>query len=558
MRSSFFEFSVAVTGVFTARNAMHVSSHNIMNASTKGYSRQYAEIKALDPLSFNNGRGMVGTGSYMYGVGQHRSHFLDRKYWNEMPVYSEYTTKSMSLGLIQTIFNPSSKAGMSGLFNDFFDSLQDLSTTAGDPTYRVNALKTAESMTKFINNTALDLKRQQDDLNTEIRSVVQAINSLGSQIASINDQIKRFEIDGARANDLRDQRALLIDELSKFVNVSVEETERNPEYAAGKFPDPADRGKSDKLLTISINGYDFIKGDKVSPLEVRQRQYEEKRNVTDVDGLYDIYFMNNGVKFDIYNPHLKGELRGLIDVRDGNDARNTIPGMSTTSYKGVPHYMNKLNELVRVFAMAMNEGKTIRYDSQGNPEIVSITSPHVSGHANGYDANGRNLGNFLFSNGRLNTLSHVPNPDDPYDDPYDELYLWLNAENFQVNPALLDDPKLFASALHPDSDKDENQLVLELINVKHFTGLFREGKLTDYIVGMTSELGIDIRQAESFKNNYNDVTTTIHNQRLAISGVDLNEEMIDVIKFQHMYQAASKLITIIDSIYDNLINRLGV
>lgn len=560
MRSSFFEFNVALTGLYTARTGLDVTGHNISNGATIGYSRQYAEIKANSPLSFNNGRGMIGTGSYTFGIGQYRDFHLDVKYWGESSVLGEYETKSTNLGLMETIFNASKETGLTGAINNFFDTLQGLAESSGDDTYRINSLKNAESLAKLINNTARDLKRQQIDINTEVKTTVNIINSLGSQITSLNEQIRKFEGDGSRANDLRDQRALLVDELSKYVNVEVREVERNKDYEAGKYPDPEDRGKSEKEFFVSINGYDFVKSDTLNPLRVQARTDEEKRNVTDADGLYDIYFENTNQKFDIYNSSLKGELKGLIDVRDGNNGNNTLTGknafgedvpLSTVSYKGIPHYLNKLNELVRVFAKAMNEGETIKYNKDGTIEYESIDVPEVSGHAKGYDATGSGIpsGRLLFSNGEINELSNGD---------YDKDYMWLTAENFQINPDILADPKLMACAKSPNADESDNEIILELIHIKNYRGLFKEGKLEDYVIGTASELGIDVKQANSFKKNYIEVTTTVNNQRKAVSGVDENEELVNYMRYQQMYKASSKLMTVINEIYDNLINRMGV
>jgi flagellar hook-associated protein 1 FlgK len=82
--------------------------------------------------------------------------------------------------------------------------------------------------------------------------------------------------------------------------------------------------------------------------------------------------------------------------------------------------------------------------------------------------------------------------------------------------------------------------------------------LQDFIIGMTGELAIDIKQAQSFELNYNNMTTQIDVQRMSVSGVDINEEMVNMIKLNQQWQSAARLINVIDGIYSTLVNNLGV
>ncbi len=674
MRSSFFEFNVAITGIFTARGGMEVAGHNIANSETPGFSRQYAKIRASTPLPLFNGKGMVGTGSDYYGIGQYRSFYLDCKYWNESPVLGEYNLKNSQLELIETIFSVtftdnSKEYHINGALNTFFNTLQDLSTTAGEATYRRNVIQAAQTFSKFINNTAQSLRKQQKEANDELKIMVDTISSLGQQIRNLNEQIFKFEIDGSSANDLRDARALLVDELSRYVNIEVREDDK-------------------KQFSVFINGDEFVRHLDVSPIEVRPRVPASNLvNPTDVSGLYDIYFSNSGRKFDMYSPELQGELRGLIDIRDGNNGNvgkgktnqavysdntdtvasggtslflsgaingnykptggqitlvdgtgattvldytafdpatgeftidtattplpadiNTVSyaikespikltltaaGLTrgdynpsggkitlvnpttgkvtehtytaydpvtneflidpktplpadintvtydltvgqTSDYKGIPHYMNKLNELVRTFAMAVNNGVDT-----------------INGHDDGYDWYGNKGVNLFFTYDPTKTGYNDLKVNDPIS------YYKLNAINFQVNPKLIEDPFLLAASSTPVREESNNNTILSLITIRTYKSLFKEGKLEDYVIGISGELGIDREQAKFFSVSYNEIITTVDNQRKSVSGVERNEEATDIVRFQQLFLASSKLINVIDSIYDTLINRLG-
>lgn len=816
MKSSFFEFQVATTGLFTARGNLQVTSHNIANAETPGYSRQYAMQRTNTPLTFYNGKGMIGTGSEVYGVGQIRDFYLDKKYWSERCVLGEYNAKKTQLDVIESVFNDLSTGGLTDVFNDFFSKLQALAENSGNPTYRTSLIQSANSLISLVQLQANALRKQQQDINTEIKAVTERINSLGQQISSLNKQIATCEMDGATANDLRDARARLVDELSLYVNVEVTEKEMNADYAAGKFTDSDDQGKSDKRFTVLINGYEFVNHYTVQKLEVRAKNVYDAENPDDpnrahnsmdTDGLYDIYF-SNGVKFNMYSTTLKGELKGLIDIRDGNNTFTEIDGTSyNTTYKGIPHYLNRLNDLVRTFSRAINEG----LDRDGNPipgvighvegstntekpntgylfftikpmspsdeeqktgsimdyskmtvfnigvnseimadpykiaaaqnsgtrgnaesaarsydkavtaldyivntvggssraqivlDLANATKTAVDSLFNSADAKindspRRSLGNddlkraeaalnaakaaeeaakalyeakktildqgqnvSFNSTDALANSSGVGEPtsaknQEDFDDARDAVSDIISSGKSALDIALgaaanvadnaeaaykaakaereaaqnvynlvktavnlpagqakndADDKALAAiealkdmteagssasqkaedardsdaaeqndlndlvtkmgttstdimelSELMMDygwetSDESDNNVILSLLKIKDYTHLFKEGKLSDFINAISTELGIDIKQATKFQSNYTDVTVTINNQRISVSGVDVNEEMINMIKYQQLYQAAAKLINIIDSIYDTTVNRLG-
>ena len=625
MRSSFFEFNVATSALFTARGGLDTTSHNVANASTIGYTRQVVEQRATRPLALGTGRGMVGTGSEIYGIAQIRNFYLDKKYWSQMAVLGEYSMKNTQLSLTQSITNEMSGTGLNTQFNTFFDRLQDLTTTAGDNTYRTNLVQYAESITTYFKNTYEAFRKQQRDLNDEIKTTVGLINSIGQQIHSLNEQIIRYEIDGSAANDMRDQRARLVDQLSRYINVEVKEVEKNADYAAGKYPAPEDRNKSDKEFIVLINGMEFVKGVDINLLECRERKtveagavYDTSYNPEDVSGLYDIYWASSNSKFNMFHPNLKGELKGLIDLRDGNNANysanmgftsytggvltmsmdpattrvdlnpnggilsvfdpvtgrtteykysqyvynpatktgaftmldnaaltpadfngtKVVTSGQTIAYKGIPYYMSRLNDLARTFAKAINEGLYM--------DGTSIQG--VTGHVDGFDANGKNLSTLFFT--YKDTLGN------------EQAYAGFNvyaitADNFFVNSDLIREPSLLAAAESATSGISDNNVLLSFLKVRSDRGLFLEGNIMDFIIGMTGELGIDVKQARNFEASYTDVTVTIDMQRMAVSGVDVNEEMVNMIKYQQQYQAAAKLINIIDMIYDTTVNRLG-
>ena len=143
MNSAFFEFNVATSALFTAKNGLSVTSNNIANSATKGYSRQVALQRASEPLPGVCGKGMVGTGSEVYGVGQIRDFYLDKKYWEQNATLGEYDMKNDQLELIETVFSELSSMGVNSTVNSFFNSVSSLTFSSGDATYRTNVVNLA-------------------------------------------------------------------------------------------------------------------------------------------------------------------------------------------------------------------------------------------------------------------------------------------------------------------------------------------------------------------------------------------------------------------------------
>lgn len=569
IRSSFFEFNVATSALYTARGNIQISGHNVANAGTDGYSRQYGIQTATTPLS-GYGSGMYGTGSQIISINQYRSFFLDVKYWNHTSTLGENTAKSEQLTLLETTLNEMGDTGLKTSLNDFFDTLQDLSSNVGDSTYRNNVLTSADSILSLVNSMGTKIVEQQSDINQEIKTMTETINSYGNQIASLNEQIRLYELQGDNANDLRDQRANIVDELSKLVNVSVEEKQRNKDYNA----DDNTGGANMMEYSVKINGMEFVKGNDVNTLYVKERKdnsdgtYNGKgaydMNEMDAQGMYDIYFSDANTKLNLYSSTLEGELKGLIDMRDGNNGMETMyvnkatgevssindgvydasnsdhKLMETSTYKGLPHYMNKLNEFVRTFARAFNEGT----DSEG--EAI----PNTTGHINAYDSNG-NKGEYLFTYAEEGSKSEYTTVDSSFD------YNNMNFLNISLNDNIQKDSSKFALYSSELADKDDTTIVSGYIGIKDYNSLFREGKLEDYVISMTSDIGVTLKQANTFTSNYEELVTTTDNQRISVMGVDINEEMVRLTQNQQIFQAASQLISTIDTIYNTLINVVG-
>lgn len=568
MQSTFFGMNIALQGLYSARGGMNVTNHNVANAYTRGYSRQMIQQRATTPIALNNGKGMLGTGTEVYGIKQMRDVYLDKKYWSQSSVLGEYSAKKSTSTQLETIFNATSAdANFEKEYNNFYDALQKVSTNPSDASYLSVLKQNGASFTQYFNDLSAKLKSQQEDLNFNVKATVEQINSMASQIQSINRQIYKSELDGSAANDLRDQRAVIVDDLSLLANIKVNENDKG-EFRVSLNGQPLVEHFDVNLLEIKpreMKDYttetDFVNDIKVSskyinigttpPPTANQvtKAFEEYKQDcenyrrTNVDGLYDIYWKNSGVQLDTADNGLSGQLKGYLDMRDGNN--NLISGGNagldkTMGYKGVPYYMERMNTFVQTFAKLMNEGK-----SYNGTQLAE-----KGGFANGTTG----IGFFSYKNpdGTYNTGNIDGTDGKPVID-----YSKITASNFSISAEIDKDPKNISTTYDSATDKENNNLILQIIELKHNNSSFSEGKISDYMTAVTTDLAINTSQAKTFEKSQGNILMSVENQRLSISGVNLDEEMANMIKYNQIYGAASKMIATMNDIYNTTINKLG-
>ncbi len=200
-----------------------------------------------------------------------------------------------------------------------YNSLQELSNNGSNLSVRSQVVNYGKSLTEFFNSLSKNLKNIQEECNFEIRNMVDKINSTAQQIAALTKQINTLEVSGGTANDLRDQRALLVDELSQVAGVTVSES-------------VVGAGIGVTTYLVKIDGQTLVDGANYNKLQVVPRQY--KNNQNDIDGLYDIVW-ESGQSFNLSSQSLGGALKALYEIRDGNNRHNlqgSIYGIAGDSY----------------------------------------------------------------------------------------------------------------------------------------------------------------------------------------------------------------------------------
>ena len=619
MASTFFGLDIAYTGVQAANAKVNTTANNIANVETKGYTRQEANQVASEAIRVSQSYGMAGTGVTTTDITQVRNEFYDVKYWQSQSNLGQYDTKMYYMYQIEDYFTDKDTVeGFEPLFSDVFNSLEEVYKQSGTDSTKTQFLGAAGDLCEYFLAQATNLEKLQLGVNEEIRNKVGEINSIAEQIATLNKQINTIEVNKVHANELRDKRNLLIDQLSKIVDVEVKEV---PIYTTA--------GGTEKsgIFTYQVNiagGQNLVDGYEYNTLECKARTKSEQVNQSDAEGLFEVSW-SNGMEFNLYGANLGGELKGLIEIRDGNNEeyfhgdtksvksqldkdgnptgayevvikvpkddylndmnKCTLPEegqltLVTTKYKysewsykdgeytfvvkpdrgqpdpslflnkeacvgqkvdyqGIPYYQEQMNEWVRIFAKAMNDIETQAVDKNGEEAEVLFTAyDKVNGEEVKFDGD-----------------------IDPKDfSSTDDSYYRLTASNFNVNRAMVKDVNKFGTTVDIKKGGDAQDITERLMTVKDdkTKASFRGCTASEFLQCVTSDIALAANNAKTFTENYTNINKSVSQTRLSISGVDNDEEALNLVKFQEAYNLSAKVMQIMTEIYDRLILQTGV
>ncbi|MCI6812529.1 MAG: flagellar hook-associated protein FlgK [Lachnospiraceae bacterium] len=629
MPSQFFGLTIGYSGLLAANAALNTTGNNISNVETDGYSRQKVNQSAADALRVFTTYGCAGAGVEVLAIERIRDEFYDVKYWNNNTNTGEYSMKAYYMKQVEDYFADNSTIeGFKTIFDRMMSALAEVQKQSGSDSTKAQFIGSASSLCDYFNSMAANMEQVQKDVNQEIKLKIDEINSIATEIAALNKQINTIELDGkAHANELRDARTKLLDELSAIVDVEVTETPivdaTNPDRYTG----------ANRLIVRIAGGQTLVDTGDYRSLECVARKPEEKVNQSDIDGIYDVYWVANrltgdlGDQFNLYNGSMGGELRGLVQMRDGNNGENfqgTVNNIQTVvdggvtykdvtvkvtkdylldmnkltlsdtggkinlgnqvfyftewkydqttqeytfridesinnanltttrmgkeatigasvKYQGVPYYMAQMNEWIRTFSEAFNKILKEGYDVKGNQGILMFTGNHETDEEQ-YQFN-QGLGN------GKNTVS-----------VNDDSYYRLTAKNASILKAMVNDPDLLATKMGQTEGVDEYKNVerlIKMINDKTQVS-FRGASTAEFLTCILSDIALNTNSANTFHSNFTNVGKAIDNQRLSISGVDQDEEAVNLVKYQNAYNLASRMIQTMTEIYDRLILQTGV
>lgn len=515
-----------------------------------------------------------------------------------------------------------SDSGYTKWISKMSTALQDVADNPSDYTTRISYTLTADSFTDMVNEIATNYQNAQKSINDEIELVVSDINSLSKQIYELTQQIINVEIKGGSANDLRDKRDLCIDKLSGYGDVRVDErslmfgvgvdvVESNAKTLAVYFNESllTDEMEYKELMVVPRN-QNINQNDVEGLVDIHWKNSDgtagEKFNVTAfsgrLKGLFDIRDGNNGEVFrgtiegttaspatvniklpnDIDINMLNIPAQGTINLNgrdylydgwtaeyDADGKLNNFVFNNMTMYndkgvevtadfpadmaghvgiigesnttKGIPYYQARLNELVRTFSKYMNDLTSKGVDAEGRDGLDMYTAKRPNGD------------DFVLK-GSMNPAGGILSSSD-------DSYYRLTSSNWELNSKWKDDPSRVVVSYEEDieqGDVEAKPIVDAIIRGMKDQSMFQQGTVSQFLQSVTTNLAVDISKMEVFEKNQEDIKFTIDNQRKSVSGVDKNEEASDLVKFQNLYNLASKVISILNEVYDKLIEQTGV
>ncbi len=325
MVSQFFGLNIAASGLRSANAALNTTANNISNANTDGYTRQKVTQEANNALRVFATYGCAGAGVDVIAIERVRDSFYDVKYRNNETLLGAYRQKNYYNGMIEAYLDDDGTTGFSSLFNKMSAAMESVKTAAGTEETKTTYISAVKSVTEYFNNVYDSLQKEQADVNAEIKLCADRISAIAQEVASINKQINIIEMTGTTANELRDKRDVLVDDLSKLISVETRETPIIDETQPDR-----DTGATRYQIWVA-GSYELVDCYEFKKMICVSREEDEATNQNDIAGLYEIkwgsanYKDGDNIKelsdFALDSRIIGGELQGLLAMRDGNNGQ---------------------------------------------------------------------------------------------------------------------------------------------------------------------------------------------------------------------------------------------
>ncbi|MDO4799017.1 MAG: flagellar hook-associated protein FlgK [Bacillota bacterium] len=547
MSQGFLGLNIALSGLFANQRNLGIISHNVANAHTEGYSRQLMNTKAYRPQNLVGGKGTIGTGVDITAIKQVRDSYLDYKTRYETSLKHEWEARAKVLSEIEGTFNEPSDSSIAKLLDSYYESINTLAKNPENQTARTLVRQNIIGLSEGVRRISTALKAVQKDLNFQFRSAVKEVNGLAEQIRDLNEAIHKAELEGGRANDMRDQRNLLVDKLSEYVKVDYYEDEQ-------------------KRFYVLVGGQQLVAHYRADSFRMIPR--EKPINDDDSHGIYDIEWQNG-------NPIFleSGKVKGLRDVRDN------VSG----DFKGIPYYIDKLNDFVSTFTQDFNEIHAGGYGLDKSTDLFMFTTKNRSS---------AEFRDYLINSGYNGTkaievteavqkgLAGVSDKEKAHrirqniqdilaqNPDYAKKTIFKLDGNYYVVDKIRADELSMASDLEDlnklaasnsiDDLVGNGKNMLKLIETRHQVDMYDWGAPEDYVKSLVSNLGVDAREAYRIAENQAMLVKDYGRNRDSIMGVSLDEEMSNMIKYQTAYAANARMVNVFDEMLDLLVNRLGL
>jgi len=550
--------SVAGNALLAHQKAISVTANNIANVNTPGYSRQRLILENNTPVL--SSAGPMGNGVDAVSVERVYDRFLGLQINGESETLGRWEAQMGGLELAEGIFDESGEFGLSQSLNQFFGAWQDVTNDPSGYNERVVLQARSEVMTGTFNRIYSDLERAQAGFDASIEGAVVEINQLSQQIAELNQKIMEDEASGYTANDYRDQRDLVVKELAGLIDInSFEDATGRVTVSVGAGQTLVEGNLSRNLIT-QVNGFGFKDIAWVEP------------GGTSVD-----------ITADISNGKLKGwlEVRD-IDIRGYKRQLDTLAETMTARvnnlhqagwgldgstgndfFTGITTASGSMGPLTNLTAAAGGTGN-IRVTVVGGGLVAtpSMTTDSVTGDIqiviqDGATTEGQIAALLQTHTGIASVTAAAPGSawDLSAGTNTEVLAGGSSAEGFQLNAAISNDLDLIAASLTNTGIPGDNSQAINIANLQHaLTMNSNSSTFENYYNSLVSTVGGALQSADAYYTHQSSMVVQLENRRESISGVSLDEEMINLVKFQTAYNAAAKLITTTDELLQTILN----
>ncbi|HBI23421.1 MAG TPA: flagellar hook-associated protein FlgK [Nitrospiraceae bacterium] len=552
---------IAKLAMMAQQTAIQVTAHNIANVNTKGYSRQEVVFEETTPLNWNPGQ--IGTGVNAAAILRKYDSFIEGQITDNRESYGNLDIQRYALTNIENLFYDSYGAGIDNLLNDFFSAMQDLSANPSGTPERVALLSKADALADAINNIYSDLFQLQKDMNNQVNQTINDINSITEQIADLNVKISQAETAGHNANDYRDMRGKLMNDLAELVDI---------QYFEDNTGQVTIIGGGTALLVERGNSWDL--GTEIN---------------SDNNDYYNIIYNpggNNSV--DLTNNITNGKLKGLITIRDTtlNEIIDDIDRLAAS-------VANEINQVHRggfgldgstdndFFTPSFKTGDPVSVTgfstNSGTGDVsVTIIDPTLLTYHNyelTFSANGSDT-IYTITNKTTNvstsgTYTTIPPTSPTFQgltfnitgthDPGDKYTVSAHkdaAKNLQVAIST-DETYKIAAAMQAVDNGEDNRNILTLVGLQDKLSVDGASTFNGYYSSVVGEIGANSQYVNNSSMAQKFSLEQLDNMRESVSGVSMDEEMANLMKYQNAYEAAARLITVSDELLQTLLNILG-
>ncbi|MBM4054184.1 MAG: flagellar hook-associated protein FlgK [Planctomycetes bacterium] len=646
------DIQIGMSGVLAAQRAMLVSAHNISNANTKGYTKQTASLATRLPSQTSIGS--IGQGVDLVKILRQKDDYLNSRIRFVTSSLGAASTKSQQLRELETVFNELSDSSISNSLTSFFKFVNDLSQDESTSTRSV-LIEKATTLTESIRAVVDELDKMKEFVEQSVESKLEEVNALAKDIVELNKEIFTLKTTGGEPNDLLDKRDMLLNELSKFMNVTARTQDNgmiDVMISGGVLVNGSNamtlESSVDSNGKINITSYGSAKhkptgGELSSLLEMYNTTlpaYDTKLDTfatglikefntihsegVGTDGGFTTVLgtnkvssttaiLNNaGLPFapssgDIYvtviNTSTGEEVKTKISVDVTTDTLTTL----STAIDGIANISSAISDKKLQVTASSGYKFNFSYALDPNPGTLGSSTVSLSGVYSGSNndtytfkalgtgtigttsglqvevrdsganliatldvGSGYTAGNTLevangvsvtFSAASVttgNTLSSVVLNDSDQTNLLAALgintfFSGSDASDIGIEKKIQEDVTLIATSI---GERGNNINALRLSALQNDNSAVENTTLSDYLHQIASALGEEANNAYNSEEKYTALETSLQNRREEVSGVNVDEELVTMIRFQHAYQASAKYISTVDRLINTLLNSL--